>query len=271
MSLSPLLPGACDTHMHVYHHRYPTSPDSVLFPPDATVDDYREVQQALGLERVVVVQPTTYGLDNSCQLDALAQLGSAARGVMVVNATTPARELERLDRLGVCGARFHMLAGGAVAWADLDQVAEAIAQLGWHIQLQLNGHELLDRFDQLLRLPTDVVIDHVGRFMPPVPPDDARFEALLRLATAGKGWIKISAPYESSVAGPPDYEDVAPLVQRLVDEVPERLLWATNWPHPGQPDPPDNAALAQLFATWFPVEHQHRILVDNPTRLYGFA
>ncbi|MDH3293917.1 MAG: amidohydrolase family protein [Acidimicrobiia bacterium] len=266
--------GICDTHIHFYSSRYPASPDSVLFPPDVTVGDYRAVQQVLGLERVVVVQPTTYGLDNSCQLDAMAQLGPAARGVMVVNAATPSSELERLDRLGVRGARFHMLAGGAVGWDDLEPVAAAIEPLGWHIQLQLNGRELADRFDRISALPVKVVVDHVGRFMPPpagpAPLIDANFEALCRLVDHGRAWVKISAPYESSVEGPPDYGDVAALARRLVAEFPERMLWATNWPHPGQADPPSETDLSNLLAAWIPAEHRRRILVDNPAGLYGF-
>ncbi len=272
-----LPPGTCDTHMHFYHHRYPTSAESVLFPPDATVDQYRALQQALGLSRVVVVQPTTYGLDNTCQLDAmgeLAALGMEARGVMVVNASTPAAELQRLTDLGARGARFHMLPGGAVDWADLEPVAQAIEPLGWHVQLQLDGNELADHFSRLMALPTDVVVDHVGRFMP--PPDgpnltsNPSFQALLRLIDSGKGWVKISAPYESSATGPPRYDDVEPLVAHLMAEAPERLLWATNWPHPGQDAPPTPNDLADLLDRWIPTEHHRRILVDNPARLYGF-
>ncbi len=265
---------ACDTHVHFYNHRYPTSADSVLFPPDAAVADYRRLQQELGLHRVVVVQPTTYGVDNSCQLDAMAELGSTARGVMVIKATTPAGELRRLEAIGTRGARFHMLPGGAVAWADLEPVAAAIRPLGWHIQLQFNGNELADRFDRLMALPTDLVIDHVGRFMPPPagpnPTGDPNFGALLRMVDSGKVWVKISAPYESSRYGPPEYGDVSPLVAHLVKEAPERLLWASNWPHPGQPNPPTASDLAELARRWIPVEHRRRILVDNPARLYGF-
>jgi D-galactarolactone isomerase len=257
--------------MHVYHHRFPTSAQSVLYPPDATVDDYRVVQQAIGLDRVVVVQPTTYGLDNTCQLDAMARLGSAARGVMVVDAATPAAELDRLDGLGVRGARFHMLPGGVVGWDDLEPVAAAIESLGWHVQLQLNGRELADRLDRLLALPVDVVVDHVGRFMPPVGIGDPNLEALCRLLDGGRGWVKISAPYESSVDGPPAYGDVATLAGHLVAEFPERMLWATNWPHPGQVDPPTEDDLLELLDAWLPDPLRRRILVDNPERLYGFG
>ena len=55
-------PGACDTHMHVYESRFPLAPTSPFAPPDAPVAAYREVMRRLGLERCVIVQPSSYGL-----------------------------------------------------------------------------------------------------------------------------------------------------------------------------------------------------------------
>lgn len=274
---SPLLPAeACDTHMHFYSSRYPVAGTTVLRPPDATVDDYRGVQGRLGCRRVVVVQPTTYGLDNACQLDAMAELQAApghdqVRGIAVVTADTSAAELRRLDGLGVRGARFHMLPGGAVDWDQLEPVVDAVYPLGWHIQLQLNGRELTDREPQLQALRTPLVIDHVGRFMPPVDVDHSAFTALRRLLGNGRTWVKISAPYESSAVGAPDYPDTAVLARALVDEFPERMLWASNWPHPGQVTFPSPPELLGLLIKWIPLEHRRRVLVDNPASLYGFS
>ena len=264
-------PGACDTHVHFYDGRHPVAPGAFLRPPDATVDDYRMIAVELGLDRLVVVQPTTYGLDNTCQLDAMAAFDDAARGVMVVDDNTDDSELARLTDLGVRGARFHMLPGGAVPWEMLDVVARRIAPFGWHIQLQLNGRDLYERGDQLLRLPVDLAVDHVGRFMPPVDIDHPSFETLLDVVESGRGWVKLSAPYESSVIGPPGYDDLLPLVDALVARAPDRVLWATNWPHPGQTDPPGAADLARLADRWFPdAGILHRVLVDNPAELYDF-
>ena len=263
----PLPPGTCDTHVHFYDASYPAAPTTVLRPPDATVADYRDLQAALGMERVVVVQPTTYGLDNRCQLAAIAAFGDSARGVIVVDADVDSSELARLTELGVRGARFHMLPGGAVGWGALDRVAEQIASVDWHIQLQMNGLELDDRLDQLRQLPVDLVVDHIGRFMPPDGVDHPAFEALLTLLDEGRTWVKLSAPYESS----PDHGAVLPLVDELVLTHPDRLLWATNWPHPGQPTPPSPDQLAELCHRWLPSDALRRqVLVDNPTALYGF-
>ena len=262
--------GVCDTHMHLYDAAYPVAADAVLRPPDATIADYRAVQAQLGTDRVVIVQPTTYGMDNRCQLAAMAELGATARGVMVVDSATPATELERLAALGVRGARFHMLPGGAVGWDELEPTAAAIADHGWHVQLQLNGNELPDLVERLLALPTDLVVDHVGRFMPPGGLDSPGFGALRRLVDAGRCWVKLSAPYEAS-AVPRPHEDVGDLARALARQAPERMLWATNWPHPGQVDPPTPDVLARWCYTWLPDPAvRHQVLVENPTRLYGF-
>jgi D-galactarolactone isomerase len=261
--------------MHIYDSRYPIAATAKLQPPDATVAEYRRVQAVLDLDRVVVVQPSTYGLDNSCTLDAVAQLGHGeradARAVVVVDDQTTDAELDRLTSLGARGARFHMLPGGAVPWEMMPRVAERIASHGWHVQLQMNGRELIDRLDALLMLPTSLVVDHVGRFMPPVAVDDERFVALLRLVDTGRCWVKLSAPYESAVDPTHRYEAVSRLVAALVERAPERMLWATNWPHPGQTDPPSLTDIDRLGSEWMQGRDvRKRILVDNPAEVYGF-
>lgn len=269
--MRPLLPGACDTHVHFYDGQFPISATTVLTPPDASVAGYRTVQAELGLERVVVVQPTTYGLDNRCQLEAVAELGSCARAVVVVDETADDAAIARFTSSGARGARFHMLPGGALPWATLVPVAHTIADHGWHVQLQMNGRELPERVDALLALPTPLVIDHVGRFMPPVTVDDPSFTALLELIDSGRCWVKLSAPYESTHDEAPQYPTVAALARRLVDHAPERMLWATNWPHPGQADPPTPVQLARLRDAWLPTDTLlTQVLVTNPAEVYGF-
>jgi D-galactarolactone isomerase len=259
--------GTCDTHVHVYDSRYPVAATTVLQPSDASVDDYRSVQADLGVDRVVVVQPTTYGFDNRCQLAAMRSFGDAARGVVVVDDRTPPEELLRLTGLGVRGARLHMLPGGAVGWEALDATAAAIGRVGWHVQLQMNGRKLPDRVEQLLRLQVPLVIDHVGRFMPPGGVDHPGFDGLLRLLGEGRTWVKLSAPYESS----PVVDDVLPLVDELVARFPDRLVWATNWPHPSLDVPPTTADLVAWLDRWLPDrEVRRRVLVDNPAELYDF-
>jgi D-galactarolactone isomerase len=188
----------------------------------------------------------------------------------VVDPSLPSAELARLTDLGVRGTRFHMLPGGAVAWEMLEEVAANVASFGWHVQLQLNGRELPERLDRLLRLPVGLVVDHVGRFMPTVEPDSPAFAALLTLIDHG-AMVKLSAPYESSGTGPPDFDDVTRLVDALVSRAPDRLLWASNWPHPGQANPPTAAELVALRERWLPTDDlRRRVLVDNPGEFYDF-
>lgn len=263
--------GACDTHIHFYNSKYPTAPTALTTPPDAWVDEYREVQERLGLNRLVIVQPTTYGIDNSCQLEAMAAFGDTARGVMVADTSTTDEELDRLTRLGVCGIRFHMLPGGAVPWDILETMAARVHNFGWHVQLQMNGREFPEREAMLKRLPGTLVVDHVGRFMTPVPVDDPAFKVLLGLLDTGRCWVKLSAPYESSESGPPDWQDVALEAKALAKAAPERMLWASNWPHPGQKSPPSEADLMDLLLDWVEDDATRTsILVDNPLELYRF-
>ena len=137
-------PGACDCHIHVYDPAYPLAASATFKPPHAPVDAYRAVQRALGLQRVIVVQPTGYGFDNRCTLEALAQLGTNARAIVVIAPDTPDAELRRLHALGVRGVRFMMIsgAGGVLPWDALEPLAARIAPLGWNINLQLDGREL---------------------------------------------------------------------------------------------------------------------------------
>lgn len=264
-------PGSCDTHMHFYNDAYPTAATALMTPPNAWVEDYRAVQNRLGLDRVVIVQPTTYGTDNRCQLAAMEAFGPDARGIVVPDPSISDAELQKLSDAGVCGVRFHMLPGGALDWDVLEAVAARVHDFGWHVQLQMNGREFPEREELLKRLPCDLVVDHVGRFMGPVPVSDPAFKTLLRFLDRGRCWVKLSAPYESSESGPPGWEDVSAEATALVKFAPERMLWASNWPHPGQTAPPDEADLLDLLLTW--VEDpatRTRILRDNPAEFYQF-
>jgi D-galactarolactone isomerase len=107
--------------------------------------------------------------------------------------------------------------------------------------------------------------------MPPVDTDDEAFGVLLRLLDNGRTWVKLSAPYESARDDTHEYAAVGRLVQTLIEHAPERMLWATNWPHPGQANPPSLDELRRLAFEWMPDRAlRQRILVDNPAELYKF-
>jgi D-galactarolactone isomerase len=263
--------GACDTHIHVYDSKYPLAPTATGKPADASAEDYRAVMHRLGLARAVVVQPSAYGTDNRCTLAAIAALGlDKARGIAVVDDKVTERALQDLAVGGMRGARLHMLPGGAIPWEMTDAVAARVQAVGWHVQLQLDGRLLPEREAQIRSWPGRIVIDHVGKFLEPVPPDHAAFHCLLRLVDSGRVWVKLSAPYEVSKMGPPLYDDVGRLAKLLVKAAPERMLWASNWPHPSVREKPDDAVLLDLLLAWAPDEAvRTSILVDNPAALYG--
>lgn len=266
--------GACDTHMHIYDHRYPLASTATFDPPDSLVPRYLAMRQRLGIERNVVVQPTAYGKDNRCTLDAMAAIGPSARGVAVVDETVSDAELEQLTKAGIRGARFHMLAGAPLPWDILEKVAARTREFGWHVQLQLDGRDLPEREALIRKVLGTLVIDHVGKFLEPVRTDHPSFRLLLRLVENGRTYVKLSAPYEVSKVGPPYYDDVGALAKVLVRTAPDRMLWATNWPHPtpltASPKP-DDALLLDMLLDWIPDEAtRHKVLVDNPAQLYGY-
>ncbi len=263
--------GACDCHIHVYEDGYELAPTATFTPPHAPASAYREQQRELGTERVLVVQPTGYGFDNRCTLAAIEALGPGARGIAVVKPDTSQLGLDRLHAMGMRGVRYMMLPGGVLGWEGLEETAMRIADLGWCVNLQLDGRELPQHAARLARLPCRLVIDHVGKFLGPTTVDSPGFVALLRLLDAGHCWVKLAAPYESSRSGPPDYADVAPLVHTLAARFAERCLFASNWPHPNVKPTPSSAALRDWVrravdddVTW------RRLLVQNPAELYGF-
>jgi D-galactarolactone isomerase len=264
--------GACDTHIHIYEARFPLVPGGIVPREDAPVCAYRKVMANLGLERVVLVQPSAYGFDNSCLVDALQQLGDAARGVATVGPDTPDAELQRLTDSGVRGARFFMLPGGATRWEWLESVAARVVEFGWHIQMQCDGRLLPEYAALLGRLPGTLVIDHIGKFLEPVTPAHPGFRVILDLLAGGRCWVKLAGPYETSKVGPPLYEDVGALAKALVAAAPERMLWASNWPHTSvRVNPPDDAMLLDVLLDWAPeAGTQRKILSDNPAALYGF-
>jgi D-galactarolactone isomerase len=182
-------------------------------------------------------------------------------------------ELERLTRLGIRGIRFFMLVPGVLTWEMLEEMSLRVGNFGWHVQLQLDGRELPEREATIKRVKGTLVIDHVGKFLEPVPVDHAAFRVLVNLVENGRTWVKLSAPYEVSKSGPPNYDDVGTLAKALVKTAPERMVWATNWPHPTPPPDkkPDDAMLLDMLLDWVPDEAtRNKVLVDNPARLYGF-
>lgn len=263
--------GACDCHMHLFDNGLPYAGPGVLTHPDATTQDYRALQRRLGLSRNVVVQPSSYGLDHRVLVAGLKALGGSARGVAVIDPTTTSAQLRELEGAGVVGVRFNLVQAGATHESMLEAVAELIRPMGWHIQIHAQARQLVDLADRLARLPVPVVIDHYGHLN--TNPDlRSALEALLsRLLSNGRTWLKLSAPYIASPRSA-DYEELGASVKRLTSKFVDRMVWGSDWPHVTEgAHKPDDAALLDLLSQWVSAKERHRILVENPSTLYGFG
>jgi D-galactarolactone isomerase len=263
---------ACDCHMHIYDAKYPTAPSATLKPPDALVADYKLLQKRIGTTRNVIVTPSTYGTDNRVTLDAMAQIGATARGVAVVDTSVADAELKRMNDLGIRGIRFNLVQAGATTIEMIEPLSKRVNDLGWHIQIHMKGEQIAGIEDLLLRVPSPIVFDHLGRLAQPNALDNPGFKTISKLIDKGKTWVKLSGAYQDSKTGAPSYADTVPVARAYVKTAPQRVVWASDWPHPTEKEKPNDAILFDLLAEWAPDAAQRRaILVDNPAILYGFA
>jgi D-galactarolactone isomerase len=238
---------------------------------DAKVSDYRELQKRLGTSRVVVVQPSTYGIDNRCMLDALREFGSTARGIAVVDTTVGDDELQRLDQSRVCGIRFNLARAGATTIEMMEPLAERILPLGWHLQLHMTPDQIVSCKDVLNRLAVPMVFDHMGRIPPEVGEDHPAFRIITRLGQEERAWVKLSGPYLFAQGGFAQFDEVVPLTRALARDIPDRLVWGSDWPHPGAGQRIVESWLAASLSQWIVDDRVHdAVLLDNPARLYGF-
>lgn len=267
---------ACDCHMHIFDPRFPASPHWKRQPPKATVEDYRLFQQRIGTSRTVVVTPSTYGTDNRCTLDAVREMGAAARAVAVVDTSVSDAELKRLAYSGVCGIRVNFVSpqSWGVTTADMLMTLSKRVNdldLDWHVQVFMHGDQIVEMENVLERLPIPLVIDHLGRIPQPAGVGHTAFAAIRRLLDKGKTWVKLSGAYMDTQEGPPHFADIGHVARTLVGAAPERLVWGSDWPHTITSTVPDDAVLFDLLADWAPQESvRRRILVSNPEVLYGF-
>ena len=281
-------PGACDCHVHVFGAaaKFPFVDGRGYTPPPAGADELLKLQNALSLSRVVIVQPSVYGTDNSCTLDGMRRLGpERARGVAVIDAKTTAAQLKEMHEAGIRGVRVNLETGGvsdpAVSRRNLNTAIRRVAPLGWHVQVYTRLSVVEAVHNDVMKSAVPVVFDHFGGAQAAAGVDQPGFAALLDLVRAGKAYVKVSGHYRSSVRAPA-FDDVAPLARALIAANPDRIVWGTDWPHPHHADAgkekeitpsfdiDDGLALAQL-PRWAPTAATRRkILVDNPARLYDF-
>jgi predicted TIM-barrel fold metal-dependent hydrolase len=232
------------------------------------------------------VHPSPYGTDNSCTVDAVRCMGARARGVGVIDSATSDKSLAVMHAAGVRGVRVNLETHGAhdpvAAHEAIRSAAARVAPLGWHVQVFTNLGVIDALHDALMSLPVPLVVDHFGRADAAQGPVQPGFAALVSLAKSGKAYVKLSAPYRISAL--PDHADAAPIARALIAANPDRMLWGSDWPHPGGPPgqarrpdviepfrPVDDGAALNRLASWTGNGADLRkVLVENPARLYDF-
>ncbi|SDF60931.1 amidohydrolase family protein [Sporomusa acidovorans] len=267
---------ACDCHHHIYDPiRFPYVPQDMRNQPPATVDAYRLLQKRLGLTRNVIVNPSAYGTDNRCTLDALKQLGSNARAVVVVDPQITNNDLEKMHRLGVRGIRLNIARGGIKDSNTILALSSRVNELGWHIQFWMNADDTVNMEELLMKLSSPLVFDHRGHLPQPAGINHPAFKVICKLIDKGNTWVKLSGLYQDSKIGDPTYADAVEVGRAYVQYAPQRMVWGTDWPHPNVFSErwpwPDDANMLDLLAVQAPNEVvRNRILVENPATLYGF-
>ena len=267
-------PGAVDAHCHVFGpaDTFPYAPERKYTPCDAPKEKLFELRDFLGFDRNVIVQATCHGSDNRALVDALKASGGRAKGVATVKADVSNRELEELDDAGVRGVRFNFVKRlvDFTPREVLASIAKKIAPLGWHIVIYFEAADLPELEPFFTSLPTDIVVDHMGRPDVKLGVDHPQFQRFLDFMTDNENvWSKVSCPERISVQGPP-YDDVVPFAQAVVENFPDRVLWGTDWPHPNMKShmPDDGLLVDYIPRVATTAELQKKLLVDNPTRLY---
>jgi predicted TIM-barrel fold metal-dependent hydrolase len=284
--LADMPAGAIDCHNHIVGPlaKYPMVANRTYTPPEASVAQLKALRTELGIARNVIVQPSFYGFDNSCLVDALTELGASARGIAVVPQNVSDAELQRLAAKGVTGVRLNLSTFGVrdpkVAIDAINAFAPRFAPMGWHIQIN-TGLSVVDAIAPTVAdLKVPVVFDHMANLDAEKGLSQPGFGALVALVKGRNTYVKLSAPYNLSRRT--DWSDVTPLATALIAAAPDRMLWGTNWPHPGntrgditQITPyrvVDNLALLRFFAQEVPDAAMRKmILVDTPARLYRFT
>src|ERR1051325_4159022 len=264
---------ATDCHHHIYDAKYPVDPRATLRPGDALVSDYRSLQRRIGTTRHVLIQPSTYGTDNRCHLDALAAFGPTARMVAVVNDSVSTDELKRMHALGVRGIRFNLAQAGATTPEMMEPLSKRVNDLGWHIQINASAAKIMEVMPILERVASPIVFDHLAHIPQPAGVNDPLFAKVRGLMDKGRTWVKLSGAYADTKVGPPTYADSSAVACAYAAAAPERCVWGSDSPHPSEQSNklPDDAVLFDLLTDWVPDEKvRRRVLVENPATLYDF-
>ena len=270
---------SCDSHFHVFGRpgQYPYGSDIRYTPPHAPLEDFLELAQHLGLSRYVFVQPSAYGRDNACMLDAMRAVGvQRCRGIVDIDENAPDAELARLDQAGVRGVRVNVNpikppepGFSKTMLPRIERLDARCAEIGWMLDFLTPGWLTWELLPVLRKLKCRYTVAHMGMFLAKDGPGQPGFRAFLDVLRGGdRGWVKFTGTYRMSTA--PGFADVAPLARALIEVVPDRIIWGSDYPHLSFADKVGSVELFNLLAQWADEAQRRKILADNPQRLFGF-
>jgi 2-pyrone-4,6-dicarboxylate lactonase len=271
-------PLSCDSHFHVFGRpgQYPYGSDIRYTPPHAPLEDFLDLAKHLGIERYVFVQPSAYARDNACMLDAMRAVGDRCRGIVDIDENAADAEIARLNEAGVRGVRVNVNpikppeAGfSRTMLARIERLDARCAEIGWMLDFLTPGWLTSELLPVLRKLKCRYTVAHMGMFLAKDGPAQPGFRAFLDLLRASdRGWVKFTGIYRMSVA--PGFADVAPMARALIEAVPDRIIWGSDYPHLSFADKVGSVELFNLLAQWADEPQRRKILVDNPRRLFGF-
>lgn len=263
--------GSCDCHFHVFEDaaRYPLVEGRSYTPASAPMTDYRRMMGAVGIDRAVLVQPSVYGSDHTLFVDMLREHAAWLRGVAVMRADTPEQDIELWHDAGTRGTRVNALYAAGAPVAEIEAIVARIRPHGWHLQVCIDVDAQPQLLERIVDMGAPVVVDHIGHLPAERAAGSRGFASLVSLLREGRVWSKLSGPYRLT-AQRSGFSDVRPLVDRLVQANPGRLVWGSDWPHPSIDAPMVNDThLADLACEWLADPAlREQVLVTNPTALY---
>lgn len=267
--------GTVDTHFHLFGpaRDHPLDPSRGYTPPDASLVQYEHLAERLGFSRAVAVQPSVYGFDNSRILAAMREAKMPMRGIAVIEPHIAEEDLVRLHQQGIRGVRINAVFTAQAGFSIARPLADRVRHLGWHLQFLADVSQIADLAESVEALDIPVVFDHLGHVPAGKGIGDVGFQALLSLVRQGCAWVKLSGAYRvTTQQTPPPYADVTPFAEALVAANPERILWASDWPHPSiSVAMPNDGDLVDMALGWVSDPNiRQKLFVTNAERLYGF-
>ncbi len=140
-----------------------------------------------------------------------------------------------------------------------------------HAQVWADCADLIANEAQLRKLGLPVVLDHMAQINIAAGPKGSEFLRLCELLRDGQVFVKLTICRNSKQR--PDYDELRPFHDALVNANPDGLVWGSDWPHLRMNDEaPDSRGLLALFLSWISDVHiVRKILVDTPETLFGFT